>query len=253
MPAAHASLQSLLESLFDEPELRIFLKRLPDDQGQLGDLRGPPIRLSELVAEAIDLLERLGRLDAAFFAELCAVRPHRREDIERTAREWMSAARPAAAAASGTAVAPVRADGLGELVGYFEDRAEGALKALNRLQRSRATRSFIADFCALHTRHLESLRGGQLLRAHHILREIVDLEAEVLRATGAAIAMHVQASEQAASRDLEFLLQCLRGYHRQEAGGPAATAEAAEAVYRSILTARSRTGRPTPGAADRGS
>lgn len=248
MPSARASLQSLLESLFDESSLRIFLAGLRDDHGWLRDLRGPPIALSALVAEAMDLLERLGLLDAAFFAELCVARPRRREDIEQTAHAWMSAARPAARAA------PPLTDPLGELVAYFEDRAQGALRALKRLERSPATRSFIADFRDLHTRHLESLRDGQFLRAHLVLREIVDLEAEVLRSTGAAIAMHVQASEQAESRDREFLLQCLRGYHRQEAGGPATTAEAAEAVYRSIcLTARSRTGRPTPGAGGRGS
>lgn len=254
MSRTHVSLQSLLESMFDEAELRGFLRRFTDDPGWLRDLRGPPIRLSELVAEAIELLGRHGLLGPAFFAELGVVRPHRREEIERIAGELLSRPSGLDGEAPERPAAPPLADAVRELVAYFEDRAAGALKALKRLQRSSATRAFITDFCDLHARHLESLRSGQLLRAHIALRAIVDLEAEVLRATGAAIAMHVQASDQGSSRDFEFLLQSLRGYHRQEAGGPAATAEAAEAVYRAIhLTARSRRDRPTPGAAGRGS
>lgn len=88
MPRAHAALQSLLESLFDESGLRIFLRDLANDEGWTHDLRGPPIRLSELVADAIDLVVRHGLLDAAFFAALRVIRPHRCEAIERVASDW---------------------------------------------------------------------------------------------------------------------------------------------------------------------
>lgn len=88
--AVFAALHGLLMTLFDEPELRLFVRALPSRGGASEGLRGPPIRLSELVTDAIDALEHRGCIDDAFFVVLGDRRPNYRTEVERVAREWRS-------------------------------------------------------------------------------------------------------------------------------------------------------------------
>lgn len=76
------ALCDLLQSCFNEPELRHFVALLPGAPDLAARLPGTTASFAQLVLETVLLLERYGLLAAAFFARLSHERPHRAADIE---------------------------------------------------------------------------------------------------------------------------------------------------------------------------
>lgn len=83
---SHAALVALFTELFNEDELRAFLRGLEGGATLLHRLPAPPASLLHLADQTLDVLERHGYLDSAFFGELLRVFPRRRVDIEGVAR-----------------------------------------------------------------------------------------------------------------------------------------------------------------------
>ncbi|WP_428267881.1 SUMF1/EgtB/PvdO family nonheme iron enzyme [Haliangium sp.] len=77
------ALVDLLLSMFDGSSLRRFLRRLPDGDKVSVGLPGGTASLADLVFEAVDILERYGRLDDTLFNELEKEFRGRRDDIAR--------------------------------------------------------------------------------------------------------------------------------------------------------------------------
>lgn len=69
-------------------ELRRFVRSLPNPDGTCRILRGPPLRLDELVTDVIDVLARHGDLDDSFFVALRVERPQLRTEIDQAASKW---------------------------------------------------------------------------------------------------------------------------------------------------------------------
>jgi len=85
---------NLLVSMFSAPEMRLFIRSLPEGSDLLvalpGELAAPAIFFDEIVM----LLSRRGRLNAAFFDALARVRPAREGEIREVER--VVPARPSA-------------------------------------------------------------------------------------------------------------------------------------------------------------
>ena len=78
----HASLVGLFTDLFNEDELRAFLRGLEGGASLLHRLPAPPASLLLLADQTLEVLQRHGYLDSAFFGELVRIFPRRRTDIE---------------------------------------------------------------------------------------------------------------------------------------------------------------------------
>lgn len=82
MPA-HQALEKLLLSLFSADELRRWLRFLPDGEGIVGRLPGPTASPAQLAHDAVEVLDRDGRIaDASFWDRLVGERPRRKGDID---------------------------------------------------------------------------------------------------------------------------------------------------------------------------
>src|SRR5688572_18522862 len=89
-----AQFEALLCGLFDEVEIRRWL-RLRDDGDEVAALvPGPPIALRELVHAATEVLLRRGLIDVHLFERLAEEFPGRSADIKNVLRMWIQA-RPA--------------------------------------------------------------------------------------------------------------------------------------------------------------
>lgn len=85
----YASLAWLLASLFEDPDSLILLAAHlfgPDVSSELS----PSGSRDEVAEEFVLVCRRQGLLDAAFFAELARIRPHRARDIDDVARAWLA-------------------------------------------------------------------------------------------------------------------------------------------------------------------
>lgn len=81
----HAALAALLTQLFNDDELRAFLRGLDGGAVLLHRLPAPPASLLLLADQTCDALARHGYLDSAFFGALAGAFPRRRTDIESVA------------------------------------------------------------------------------------------------------------------------------------------------------------------------
>ncbi len=82
-------IQKLLISLFNTEELLRFLRYGPQGEEILSKLPSMKVSLDEIAYETIDLLQRYGLIDHAFFARLVRERPGRTEDINQTYKSWL--------------------------------------------------------------------------------------------------------------------------------------------------------------------
>jgi tetratricopeptide (TPR) repeat protein len=89
------ALVDLFLSLFSDVELRMFLRSLPAGEALAPHLPAGAASLSLLAFEAVSLLERHGRIDAALFRRLHQERPGRRADIDGVARLALGGPAPA--------------------------------------------------------------------------------------------------------------------------------------------------------------
>lgn len=80
-----AELEKLLVSLLGEADVRRIIRVLPGGEGMHAELPGAGVSLTALVHQAVNVLERHGRLDGAFFEVLVAERPARRDEIQALA------------------------------------------------------------------------------------------------------------------------------------------------------------------------
>ena len=80
-----AELEKLLLSLLGEADVRRIVRVLPGGEGIHAELPGTGVSLTELVHQAVSVLERHGRIDEAFFEILIAERPARRDEIRALA------------------------------------------------------------------------------------------------------------------------------------------------------------------------
>lgn len=93
----HAALVALLSQLFNDDELRAFLRGLDGGAALLHRLPAPPASLLLLADQTCDVLARHGYLDAAFFGALAGAFPRRRADIDAVASAHGFPLTPAAA------------------------------------------------------------------------------------------------------------------------------------------------------------
>lgn len=80
-----STLEALLLDLFDEDELRQFLRSLPDGKPISHVIPGRGAPLAMLAHAAVGALDRRGRLDAPFFSALLAERPKAQDAIVQIA------------------------------------------------------------------------------------------------------------------------------------------------------------------------
>jgi len=83
-----AALIALLTHLFNEDELRAFLRGLDGGAALLHRLPTPPASLLLLADQTLDVLDRHGYLDSALFGALAQAFPRRSADIEPVARAY---------------------------------------------------------------------------------------------------------------------------------------------------------------------
>ncbi|WP_428265389.1 hypothetical protein [Haliangium sp.] len=80
-PALH-SIEALLRTLFDDDGLRRLVRHQRGGASLSAELPGDDASPAEVAFKVVEVLDRRGRLDSAFFNALAAARPHRRQEIE---------------------------------------------------------------------------------------------------------------------------------------------------------------------------
>ena len=79
----------LLASLFNELELRQWLRSLPDGQVPVDALPIAPVSFNGLIFEAVEVLNRHGRIHLTLFASLIRARPNKAAEIEAVRARWV--------------------------------------------------------------------------------------------------------------------------------------------------------------------
>ncbi|WP_309896005.1 hypothetical protein [Archangium sp.] len=87
MNTPYAKLSDLLRSMFNAAELRAFLRRLPSGT-DLVDALPEGLGSALLAGEAVDTLQRRGRVDRELFVHLVGYAPDRYDEIADVARAW---------------------------------------------------------------------------------------------------------------------------------------------------------------------
>lgn len=86
IPAGGSSttaLYNLLATIFSADEIRRLLSFLPDGKVLVAELPGATASLMAMASAAVEVLQRHGRVDDAFWTAVHAARPRRRDEIER--------------------------------------------------------------------------------------------------------------------------------------------------------------------------
>jgi hypothetical protein len=101
------SLIDLLQSAFNQDELRVFLRE-SDETADIEDGIAWDRPDAVVVSDVVTSLTRRGVIDEAFFGALVDERPGRKKEIEAVRREWLgaAAAKPKVEASKRSALAP---------------------------------------------------------------------------------------------------------------------------------------------------
>jgi predicted Ser/Thr protein kinase len=85
-------LEDLLLSMFTEADMRRFVRYLPGGEHMHVELPGATVPLKDLVHQAVNVLERHGRIDGRFFEALIRERPARGAEIQALATRMLGEA-----------------------------------------------------------------------------------------------------------------------------------------------------------------